>query len=351
MNKSFILFLIIFISLIVQSANAINVKTLYQSEIPVNNQSDAERLTAIQTAFDNVLVKVSGNVSIISNEKIQSSKKTAASLVEEYGYSTIPTALKKTTPYLLNIRFDAQAINQLLREASEPIWGQNRPLILLWIDSELPGRNPEILSNDSTNAVSELFKHVSTQRGLPLLLPLMDMTDMNHVSVTDIATVSTPNLLNAAKRYGSDALLIGRIQLDNTGYKTEWTLLNGSNQWHWAITDHNVENIVQTIIDRTTELVAANHAVVTTNTIQTHVRLRITGIAEQADFARLISYLNHLAPVANVNIAKISGDEMILNISLRSTDEAFIQSLSTSKKLIPLSTPDDSQLLAYEWKS
>lgn len=347
MKKTYKYFLIFLLAFLANPVYAMKVNTLYQAQIPVHTQADAERLKAIQQAINLVLIKVSGNANIVYNDAIKSGTNSADSLVQEYSYSN--NRNNREIPYLLNIRFDADAINQILRDANAPIWGQNRPLILLWVDFEFPGHTPEILSNDSTNMVVSLFKQSAEFRGLPLLFPIMDMTDMNLVSVNDIATFTPPNLINAAKRYASDAILIGRVQLVSEGYHAQWKLLNGENEWTWEMTDRNLESIIQNMTDHITTTVALRYAVVTTNAVQNHISLQVKGVTEQADFARLLRYLNHLTPVAQVTIEKIVSNEIILNISLRSSDDAFYQALTLGKKLTPIPSSNTSSSLIYQW--
>lgn len=348
MKNTFIRLLVSLLSIYMASAYAIKVNTLYETQIPVNTQSDSERIAAIQTAFGNVLSKVSGNASIIDKEPLKSRINSAESLVEEYSY-TIASNNANQAHYLLNLRFDPEAINQLLRDTKAPIWGQNRPLILLWVVAELPDQPPEILASDSTNPMIAAFKQAAEQRGLPLLFPMMDITDMNLVSINDINTFTATNLLNAAKRYASDAIIIGRVKFDKSGYKTEWKLFHGNDQWNWIFTDKNLDNIITSMTENITHIVASRYAIVTTNQVQKNISLHITGVSEHTDFAQIIRYLNQLMPVANVSIAKISGNDLTLNVGLRSSDQSFIQALSLSKKLTPVRTSENNPTLAYEW--
>jgi hypothetical protein len=239
----------------------------------------------------------------------------------------------------------------MLREAGAGIWGQNRPLILAWIVYEAPKSTPEMISNDSVNAITNLLKQNAEERGLPLMLPVMDMTDLNQISTKDVAEFAIPKLIDASKRYTSDAMLIGHITQNTNEFVSQWKLIFGNNQWNWNFSDKNIANIIPLLINNLTHEMAARFAIVTTNNIQQNLTMKVTGITHYSDFAQLTRYLNHLTPVANVEIIKTEADNsVILKVSLRSTQESFTQALSLGKKLISLpATNTNDTMVAYQW--
>jgi hypothetical protein len=340
---------ITFVLFIALPAMAVNVNSLYKSAIPVNTQSAAERHQAIQQALEHVFIKVSGNDQILNNTSLKSRLNTADTLIQQVGYTT--PLNKSSASYLLEVQFDPAGVNQWLRDAGVPIWGQNRPLIVAWIAYETPGHPAELLGNDSNDELAALLKKQAEERGLPLMLPVMDMTDLNQVSIKNVTDMATPNLLNATARYASDAILIGRIIQSSDGLTSQWRLVFKEQQWDWNLDGKTLTNIIPLLIGNITTTLAARLAIITTNAIQKDLILKVTGITHYPDFARLTRYLNHLTPVANVEIMKISTDnDVILKISLRSTQESFIQALSLGKTLtkIPTNNTTDT-MVTYQW--
>src|SRR6185312_5643667 len=104
------------------------------------------------------------------------------------------------------------------------------------IDNEAPNHPAEIIGADSENLLPILFKQIANKRGIPVIFPAMDVEDIAQVSVNDIVTAAVPKLVNAAKRYASDAILFGRIVQTMNGYDTQWKLVMGNDQWGWNIT-------------------------------------------------------------------------------------------------------------------
>jgi hypothetical protein len=348
MKTGQLLILSLFLLSFAVPTRAIKVDSLYRGSVPVASQSALDRTQAVQSAITQVLIKVSGNSQIVNNTELKAHLNSAETLVQEFSYVSVPATNNKQ-PYLLTIQFDANGINQWLRDAGAPIWGQNRPLMVAWVEFEVPPRAPEIISSDNTHEIAAFLKRTAEQRGLPLMLPLMDMADLNQASVKDVMEMSVPPLMNAAKRYASDALLIGRIVQNAQGIATQWKLTLDQEEWSWSLAGKTLSNVIPVLIDNVADTLATRYAVITTNHIQKDFMLTVTGINHYEDFAHLTRYLNHLTPVANVEILQVTeNNTILLKVSLRSTEQSFIQALSLAKKLTAV-THEANTMAVYQW--
>lgn len=337
----------IFLVLIIHTAFAMNVNSLYVGKVQVHSQSSDERQKMMPIALAQVFIKVSGNRQILANPRIKQQLNKASSLVQQFGY-TIASAQNTNTPYVLQVHFDINGVNQCLRETNMPIWGQNRPLILGWINDESV-LAPDILNPKTTNPIVYLIKQHMDERGIPFTLPSMDTLDTHLINPQTITSMDIPKLLIASKRYKSDALLIGHVNKTNDLFTTQWKLIMGTDQWEWNISDKTLNNIIPTLVDNITTTLSARFAVVTSNTIQKNIILKITGISQQTDFSQLIRYLNHLTPVANVSISSINGSVVLLNISLRSNEESFLKAISLGQKLSIINTDNKTSTMIFQW--
>lgn len=326
-------FLLLFLAGLTYAAK---VDSLYQGQTPVSSQSQEEQNRAVQAALLQVLLKVSGNNSILKKPDIKPRLTDAQKLVQQVGYST---------PTLLSVDFDPSGVNDLLRSLNVPIWSQNRPMIVAWVENEALGHPAEILGSDSNNETVTLLKQQADQHGLPILFPLMDIADINQVSPNDIATMAIPKLTSAAKRYAGDVILAGRVIRGANGFATQWKLVVGDNHWEWNIVGKTLNEIIPVLVENITNTLAARFAVTTTSAVQTELTLKISGVTLQDDLAQLTRYLEHLAPVASVSVAQISGGDVTLTISLRGTREAFTQLLSLGNKLTPINPAE----WKYQW--
>lgn len=334
--------------LIINTAWAVRVSSIYQAEIPVSSQSAEERARVIQSALKQVLVKVSGKTAILDNPKLGAQLTNASALMQEFGYTNAPSTDSKT-PFILEVRFDADGVNQILHNLNVPIWGQNRPLIVTWVVFDAPGKAAEIIDSSSENDISHLLKQQADSRGIPMLLPMMDVSDLNQVTTDDVVNMSIPSLQTASKRYGSDAILISHITQQPTAYTIQAKLVTKDDVIDLNATGATLNAAFNSLIDNMMNSLAGRYSTVVTNNVQTRLMLRITGIVEQTDFAQVMRYVQHITAVADAQPMKISGNEVVLSIKLRGSQQAFLQAISLDKKLKPVADGADANTLVYEW--
>lgn len=330
---------------------AVHVNSVYTADMLVPSQSTDDRLAAEGPALEQVLVKLSGDTNVVNNPAVEARLKNADKLVQEFSYSPSPDTPK--TPYVLHVVFDTEAVNHILRDGDIATWGENRPLILAWISYEPPNKVAEIVDADTEPHILSLLKKHADQRGIPLITPMMDISDMNQVGVNDIVTMAVPTLQNVSKRYGNDALLIARILKNTDGYEIQSKLIKDTKEWSWNIKGKSVDDVITQLMNDITNTLAGQYASVVSDNVQTQFTLKITGISQQSDLAEVMNYLKHLAPVADVEPLDISDNEVLLTVSLRGSQDAFIQAVAGEDKLqrVPsvAGAATDPNLLVYQW--
>lgn len=228
------------------SVYAVKVLSLYQVELPVISQASDVREQAMKEGLLQVLTKLSGDRSIAQLPIIKLNLKKAGYYVSEYSYAPATTT---SSEYTLQIRYDRNDINRLLQKANITYWGEDRPLILVWLIANHEQQAIEIINNDSENNLATLLKTQSKSFGLPLILPIMDVTDMSQISAEDIATRSLPILKEVSKRYRPEALLIGNVDKHDHTYQSEWHLIFAGREWQWTIIEQNDEAVIHNLLN------------------------------------------------------------------------------------------------------
>lgn len=252
--KKLLLVIVILAFFPIMPVLAVTVSSLYQAEVPVVTQADNERSEAVKQGFVRVLIKLSGDSQIDNNPIIKSSLKKADYYVQEFSYAT-PTV--SSSQYLLQIRYNTADVNKLLNKAGVTYWGESRPLILVWLAvTNNAVHTSQIISNEESGDILLAMKQKEKKYGLPLIFPMMDITDMDQVSYDDIAAMNLPALQEAARRYSPDAFLIGAIQQNDDVFQGEWQLVIGDNQWHWSISDKSIENVIDSVLNQTSQTLA-----------------------------------------------------------------------------------------------
>jgi len=150
-----LILMIVFCLLPVMSAFAVKVSSLYQAEVSVPTQMDDDRKQAMQRGFLQVLVRVSGNPQIEKNPMIKDSIHRADYYVQDFSYSSASTSASE---YLLQIHFDKKDVNRLLRRAGVAYWGENRPLILVWLTATNNQHINEIIGIENPQTTREKIR-------------------------------------------------------------------------------------------------------------------------------------------------------------------------------------------------
>lgn len=343
------LLLLVFTLILFLQANAafaVRVDTIYEAKVPVAAQTTQERDKALPDALAQVMIKVNGNSHVMENPKLKADLKNANSLMQAFGYSSSGNSAK---PYLLDVQFDPEGVNKLFRDTATPIWGVNRPLILAWVAYEVANKPAEIIDSSSEGDMQKAIKNHAEERGLPMILPMMDVADLDQIFVNDIVNMNVEKLQSASERYASDAILILRLFKLKEGFSLQAKLVMGKDNWTWNLNGKSQTAILNTLIDNITETLAARYATVVSNTVQDKVMLKVTGVAQQEDFEQMMRYMQHLPSVALVQIVKVEGSDVTLALNLRAARSAFMKTISGSKKLMPVTAESNEQQLVYQW--
>ncbi len=335
-NKRKIIFAVLTLLCTALVAKADTLKTLYQANVPVTSHASKEHNAAVQDAFKTVLIKVSGNDAIATLPAIRNQFSRAASFVQQYSYHQQAAAAEGEKPKLfLQVNFDRVAVNRLLRKAGQALWGENRPLIAVWLAMKDPN-GPVLIGSDSNSQLPLDFKHEAQQRGLPIVFPLLDLSDMSSVSLDDVWNFSSQNLLDASKRYNSEAVLAGRlVQTPIGSWQGNWVLLYGYEHMGWQTSGKTPEDNIHSIVDDVADALSARYAVLESSGGDGPVYLTVSGIHNFKDYAKVLGHLEKLSPVSRVDIKEVSPEQIEFALQLAGGQQSLVQVLAMKSLLTP----------------
>ncbi|MBT4256657.1 MAG: DUF2066 domain-containing protein, partial [Gammaproteobacteria bacterium] len=154
------------------SGSALQITDLYSHQVPVTNESDAERNRAFGEALAAVILKVSGDRRSLEIPAIERALADAQNYVEGISYSSelvrseievdengdgaqdqlpiadpgsvvdpvlddgepdAPVAAEFLEQRYINVDFASSLIDELLVQANIPVWDSNRPSVLVWM--------------------------------------------------------------------------------------------------------------------------------------------------------------------------------------------------------------------------
>ncbi len=252
---------------------------VYEVSVPLEGTAAEDRAAAFSEALRTVAVRATGHVDAATSRVVATAD--PSRYVQRYS-----TTADKT----LRVGFDPDAVAGLLAGAGLPIWPQERPLIRV----------------SATGADRAAIERAAEWRGLPIEwgspLPL------------------------AGSDAGSSG--IGLLVGSTTGGEVRWTFsYQGRNV--------TVAGGASQGIDLAADTLAEIYAPASTRSVNV-VALDVHGVNGITDYAGLISYLESLSPVRDLEVESLSGDTVRLRASLRGDVGLLARLFALDSRLQPV---------------
>lgn len=282
-------------------AQAVEVPDLYSAEAVVTDRSEEQRDEAFRTALAAVMVKVAGSREVLGDSRAQEVLDGASGLLQQYRYTADGT---------IWAAFDSESLVTAMRAAGLPVWGRDRPAVLLWLAVDWGGGRRGIVTADQDTELRRSIERVAASRGLPLVLPLFDSTDREQMSFSDLWGGFSDKIAAASTRYGPGAVLIGRASRGaGSRLFVRWELQLGdlAEQWEDGLSP-GIHRAATSLAER----FATRGGVSATATV-----VAVSGIHSLDDYARVLSYLERQSLVSGVQVSKLSGDTVVFSLQVQ----------------------------------
>jgi len=293
-------------------AEAVDVPTLYTAQVLLDEDADDPREDAYKLALISVLARVSGS-QLSSNE---------AAVDELFPVpAAYVTQFRPGADDTLWVSFDEKAIERILKSSGETVWGRDRPLTLVWLAVDWGNGDREVIaagdpepdqgqgrSIDPNQLLRERVLEIAQQRGLPIAFPLLDTTDLQKVTFSDIWGGFDERVVEASKRYDANSVLIGRVR-PSSSQRNRWTYTFGKESRSWT---GDVEQVVRQIAD----LLADEFAVGGDAPLEM-LTLRVSGINSVDAYGSVQKMLAEISLIEGISISSVSGDSVDYQIEAR----------------------------------
>ncbi|WP_067657380.1 DUF2066 domain-containing protein [Ferrimonas marina] len=297
-------------------ARAVTVADLFIGEVAVGSRSNQDRQLGVRDALAQVLVRNTGDSRILEQDAARAMIRQAESYLLSYGY-------RSGDDLKLQVRFDAQRIQSQLQQAQLPVWGAQRPQTLIWLAEQAPEGAPELVTD--TSEVSDSLALASSERGVPVLMPLMDLEDNLLVSVNDVWGDFPEPVLEASGRYQPDFLLSGRLMPVGNQWQYQFALYSPLGNTRSSSAPMplvrqsgqaaDAEQAVSLMLADLARYYASRYASVAGESEgATQLVFEIQGGIES--LVSLERYLESLAPIGDVQVTEIQGRTVTLALAL-----------------------------------
>jgi len=204
------------------STFAVEVTNLYQDTLKVADKSRDARLAASREALLNVLVKVSGDTSADQNPVAKQRTRDISDYMLKFEYDE-----KADGSLNLVVKFEANKINALIKDLGLPLWGTRRPLVAIWLGIEDNWRR-ELVTQESYPQLEQLIYDKASRRGLPVVVPLLDLQDRAIVGIPEVWGNFSEPVERASSRYSAERSITARMyqQADSETWILDWRFTN-----------------------------------------------------------------------------------------------------------------------------
>lgn len=320
--------------------HAAEVTTLYDVAVPVAGQGAVERSRAIREAFAEVLVKVSGDRNAPRQPALKAAFSDTMRYVQQYRYHKLVRhdagSGDVELPALeLRISFDPRAVNQLLFDTGNPVWGRARPTTLIWLAVQ-DQTTRFLVGSDMGQAFQDEIARQAQRRGIPVLFPLMDLEDQAALHFTDVWGNFQDSILAASRRYQSEAVLVGRLYLRQGGeWEARWTLYSDAEPRYWSATASEAGAVLAAGIDSTADSLALRFAQRGGGSANRVTALAVSGVDSLKDFARVLDYLESIDSVTSLQVSRVEADNVVFHLRIRGDESGLRQAIAFGGTLAP----------------
>jgi len=274
------------------------VSNLYQVREPVSGQSPDERTRATQAALETLVLRLTGDAKAAQGSALASLRKDPQQVISQYGYEAGP-------PESLLVDFDPATTDRALRQAGLPIWGSNRPSILgWWLNDSVEGAN---LVGDG-QAAAEPLRRAAQHRGLPLRLPLADLSEQSIGNAQTLEGTDATPLKEASERYGADAILAVHAREEAGQWQGKWRLWLGDQREQGTATGTTSETLADAVLLSVSQKLAPRF--VAKPGASTGLLVQVQGMT----FERYAQLLQLLDPFG-VRLSSVDGDRVVFEVS------------------------------------
>nr|VFJ98630.1 MAG: hypothetical protein BECKH772A_GA0070896_101432 [Candidatus Kentron sp. H]VFJ98774.1 MAG: hypothetical protein BECKH772B_GA0070898_101432 [Candidatus Kentron sp. H]VFK03601.1 MAG: hypothetical protein BECKH772C_GA0070978_101372 [Candidatus Kentron sp. H] len=319
-------------------AHSVEVREPYEAKVPVLDKSKQQRKEALQTALRQVIRKITGQRKPEDLPAVNEALKHPGRYMQQFLYQTkVPSESDASSTHKLvfSVQFDPGAIGTLLRSANLPIWERIRPLMLIWIVLERD-RKTLLLGKNNYSQISGTLYEDASERGVSIVLPLLDLEDRSRIGPIDISGGDVWNgvldrILAASKRYATDTVLVGRVSgTPDDRWEAYWKFFGKEaipSDWvtHANGPEETLREGIHEAIDTLVSRYADSERITLTKTAFAPVQLTVSGIASIADYARALRYLENLQAETKVYVTRAEGNRLSFRLLTPIGEAALIR--------------------------
>ena len=241
---------------------------VYTTRAVVTGKDERNRPLGFRLCFEDVLIKVSGDASIVTDRRFEALAAVAGQYVSTFAYrdrlAGKPVHDEQGTydrPHILTCQFDPQKIDDVLKLLGRKPWLARRPRLVMLLAVHGLANNG-ILSSDGDfdPDMREALANAAQRYGLTVNLPGVAILQANQINVDTAASISIGRLLSVAELSDSEFPLVGDLRRSDTalGWIVNWRLEVNGQRHRWSVSGVNYDEAFRNAVRGAARVLSGN---------------------------------------------------------------------------------------------
>jgi uncharacterized protein len=243
-----------------------SLEDVYTTRAVVTGKDERNRPLGFKLCFEDVLVKVSGDASIVSDSRFETVAASAGQYVSTFSYRDRlegkPVHDEQGTydrPFFLTCHFDPQKIASVLKALGRTPWLGHRPRLTMVV--VVHGRtNSGILSSDGAfdADMREALANAARRYGLPVGLPSVATLQSNQIGLDTAAIAPRDRLLKVAQLSDSELPLDLQWSDAALGWVAVWSIEARGRRYRWSVSGVNYDEAFRNAVRGAARVLSGN---------------------------------------------------------------------------------------------
>lgn len=241
---------------------------IYTTRAVVTGKDERNRPLGFKLCFEDVLVKVSGDASILSDRRLEVLAAVAGQYVSAFYYrdrfAGKPVHDEQGTydrPHFLTCHFDQQKIDRVLKILGRKPWLGHRARLVMLL--RVHGRtNSGLLSSDGSfdPDMREALVNAAERYGLAVNLPSAATLEGNQINIDTAESIPPDRLLRIAELSDGELPLVGDLRWSDAalGWVASWSLAVNGQGHRWSVSGVNYDEAFRNAVRGAARLLSSN---------------------------------------------------------------------------------------------
>jgi hypothetical protein len=291
---------------------------VYQAEVPVRSQGEADRARGFARALAEVLGKLSGDRRAAEHAGVADQLGRAGELVDGYDYrqdeGVSATTGAPTYGTTLVVRFDRDRVDDIAASLGLPVWPLPRPKPVLWLAID-DGSGPRLVGLARKDAARSVLDR-AVERGFRLGLPGGSAAEQAAVGAIWRGDVGA--IARISSRYNPPMQLVGKLYREGSGWAADWIFIDhGRVLDRWSSDDRSARTAMSAGADGAADALAARYAKASAPVGEPgRYVVRFTGVDSALDYMRLSAWMQAQPVIQDIVPRRASADVLEFELQL-----------------------------------